>query len=87
MALASLTRHSHQLLRELHSCTASASHEVSTKVTLTSATHKARLQYENYDAEINQPDDVVEYPDGAPGDLVREMKDVFFVGPFASLRS
>ena len=29
------------------------------------------------DAEINQPmhDDVVEYPDGAPGDLVREMKE------------
>ena len=28
------------------------------------------------DAEINQPmhDDVVEYPDGASGDLVREMK-------------
>ena len=29
------------------------------------------------DAEINQPmhDDVVEYPDGTPGDLVREMKE------------
>ena len=29
------------------------------------------------DANVEQPmhDDVVEYPDGAPGDLVREMKE------------